>query len=327
MRASRVARLVVAGVCVTTVCIGGTMSASEASSPKFTKTKLLWSENFSGKAASAVPTIETYAEQMMDGPKTASGKTRTTYWAADQGDGSGSGGGAGWGNNEKEYYIDEMLSRDGQGNLAVTATRTDLHPDLAPLGWEDHIEWGYLSGKINTAGKLGFKYGYIEARIKTPAGNGTWPAFWLLGANVHHGVDWPQCGEIDIMENVGRDPMTVMGTIHGPGYSGGDGPTSNAYADAPVSDAFHKYAVLWLPNKIQWFFDGQLYQTLTPTSAGVNGEWVFNKEFFMIINVAMGGNLGGELDPSVESTTMLVDYVKYYKVKVGSKTYGTLYKH
>ena len=124
--------------------IGLTMP-SEAANVTYTK-KLLWAENFTGKAG-AVPTVETYAEQLNGSLFTK----RKTYWSADQGDGSGSGAGAGWGNNEKEYYIDEMISRDGKGNLRLRAVRTDLNDSLAPLGWQDHTEWAYLSGKISTA--------------------------------------------------------------------------------------------------------------------------------------------------------------------------------
>ena len=116
-----------------------------------------------------------------------------------------------------------------------------------------------------------------------------------------------------------------MGTLHGPNLFGADGPTANGYA-TNLSTGFHKYGLLWLPNKIVWTLDGKVYSTMTPSSSGFGSDWVFNQKFFLIMNLAMGGNLGGELDPGVTQADYLIDYVKYYKVKVGKKYYGTLYK-
>jgi beta-glucanase (GH16 family) len=173
------------------------------------QTQVLWQEDFKGPAG-RVPSIA-YTDASEDG--------REYEWQPDIGDGTG-GPGPGWGNNESEYYVNDAISLDGSesGALVITASKTtDAN---GPHGWREHHNWAYVSGKITTANRLSFHYGLIEARIKPPTDLGSWSAFWLLGDGLLSGTAWPECGEIDILESVGQEPNHLLGTIHGPGYSG-----------------------------------------------------------------------------------------------------------
>ncbi|MFC4060676.1 family 16 glycosylhydrolase [Planomonospora corallina] len=224
-------------------------------------------------------------------------------------------GGGGWGNNELQYYTNstQNVYHDGQGHLAITARKGN------PSGYQCHYgSCQYTSGRILTAGKFSQAYGRFEARIKIPKGQGIWPAFWMLG-----GGDWPNTGEIDIMENVGSAPNTVHGTVHGPGYSGGGGIGGSRTIGAPLGDAFHTYRVDWSPNLIVWYLDGSEYFRLTP--AGIRGNrWVFDHPFFMILNVAVGGNWPGSPNASTSfPQTMLVDYVRVSAWDGGGSGGGT----
>jgi beta-glucanase (GH16 family) len=158
-----------------------------------------------------------------------------------------------------------------------------------------------------------FAFGRVEARIELPVGQGLWSAFWMLGTNLDK-VGWPQSGEVDIVENIGREPATVHGTIHGPGYSGGSG-VGTEYelpAEAGVDD-FHTYAVEWTPDQIRWFVDDVNYFTATPDDIPAGADWVFNHPFLLILNLAVGGNWPGNPDESTTfPQTMLVDYVRVY---------------
>ncbi len=171
----------------------------------------------------------------------------------------------------------------------------------------------YTSARLLTAGKFSQKYGAIEARMKIPKGNGIWPAFWMLGDDLPS-VGWPQCGEIDIMENIGKEPRAVHGTLHGPGYSGGDGlgSTYNLPNNQAFGDAFHTYRVDWTASSISFSVDGHQYATKRP--ADTHGKkWVFDHNFFMIMNVAVGGGWPGPPDSStVFPQSLVVDYVKVY---------------
>ena len=211
-------------------------------------------------------------------------------------------GGSGWGNNEQQYYTNSTsnVRQDGQGHLAITARREN------PANYQCHYgTCQYTSGRILTADKFTQTYGRFEASIKIPKGQGIWPAFWMLGGN-----NWPTTGEIDIMENVGKEPNTVHGTVHGPGYSGAEGIGGGRTIGSALGDAFHNYAVEWSPNLIVWFLDGAEYFRITP--AGLGGDqWVFNHAFFMILNVAVGGYWPGYPDGTTSfPQTMLVDYVR-----------------
>jgi beta-glucanase (GH16 family) len=155
----------------------------------------------------------------------------------------------------------------------------------------------YTSARLLTKNRFEVAYGRVEARIKVPVGAGLWPAFWMLGTDIDQ-VGWPQTGEIDIMEYVGRLPNQVFGTLHGPGYSGGQSYGKIYDLGKPVADDFHVFAVEWQPDKITWFVDGIPYFTATPDDPFLQGkQWVFNHPFFMLLNVAVGGNFGGAVGP------------------------------
>jgi beta-glucanase (GH16 family) len=210
-------------------------------------------------------------------------------------------GGHGFGNNELEYYTDRGWNvRVSGGNLQIEARR------------EDRDGRHYTSARIRTAGLKERTYGRYEARIKIPRGKGIWPAFWLLGANCKDN-DWQRCGEIDIMENIGTEPALIHGTMHGPGYYGdqGFGQTS-ALASGAYADDYHVYALEWEPREVRWYRDGVLYHTARPDL--VKGQWVFDHPFFVILNLAVGGNWPGSPDATTTfPQRMLVDYVRVYR--------------
>jgi hypothetical protein len=207
--------------------------------------------------------------------------------------------GPNWYNGELQYYSQgtDNARLDGNGNLVIEARQ------------ETREGRQYTSARLKTERKKTFTYGRFEGRMKLPYGQGLWPAFWLLGAE---GGSWPACGEIDIMENLGREPSIAHGTIHGPGYSGADGPGASYTlpGDAKFSDDFHTFAIEWETDAIRWYVDGALYSTKTPADIGGN-TWVFNHPFFFILNVAVGGEWPGNPDSTtVFPQTMLVDYVR-----------------
>ncbi|MGW1133844.1 RICIN domain-containing protein [Streptomyces griseoluteus] len=203
-------------------------------------------------------------------------------------------------NHERQYYTSgtNNAALDGQGHLVITAKREN------PANYQCwYGSCQYTSARLNTSGKFNAQYGHVEARMKIPRGQGMWPAFWMLGTP----VNWPDSGEIDVMENVGFEPSTVHGTIHGPGYSGSGGigagyslPNGQAFADA-----FHTYAVDWAPDSITWTVDGNVYQRRTPADLG-GRTWVFNKPFFLILNLAVGGYWPGDPDGSTQFPAQLV---------------------
>jgi beta-glucanase (GH16 family) len=203
----------------------------------------------------------------------------------------------GWGNSELEYYTGgtENVATDGQGNLVIT-TKADDGSRMCYYG-----PCQYTSARLLTNKRFEVAYGRVEARIKVAQGAGLWPAFWMLGTNLDQ-VGWPQAGEIDIMEYVGRVPNQVFGTLHGPGYSGGQSYGAVYNLDAPVSDDFHVFAVEWQPDTITWFIDGIPYFTATPNDPFMQDkEWVFNHPFYLLMNVAVGGTLAvrsGPIPPS-----------------------------
>jgi len=176
----------------------------------------------------------------------------------------------------------------------------------------------YTSARLRTQGLQEFKYGRFEARLKVPEGAGLWPAFWMLGADFSEDAEdeanrWPNVGEIDVMEYLGREPDLIFGTAHGPGYSGGDGFTRWNRQDYPIADDFHTYAVEWEPDEIRWYYDGEHYHTVDRELVG-NREWVFDDEFFMIVNLAVGGQFPGPIDFDLEFPVYLyVDHVRVYQ--------------
>ena len=218
-------------------------------------------------------------------------------------------GGNGWGNQELEYYTGRPSNAHVEGgNLVIKALPENY---TGP----DKVTRNYTSARLKTQGKFSQSYGRFEARIKIPRGQGLWPAFWMLGANIDK-VQWPQCGEIDIMENIGKEPYLVHGTIHGPGYSG-EHAIGNMYAlsgEEKYADDFHIYAVEWKPKEIRFYVDDHLYETRTPADLPTGAKWVYDHPFFLLLNVAVGGGWPGNPDAtSAFPQTMLVDYVRVYK--------------
>ncbi len=217
-------------------------------------------------------------------------------------------GGGGWGNEELQYYREVGNAHlDGKGNLAITAIKLNSANDLSC--W--YGKCLYTSARLITKKKFEFKYGRVEARIKLPDGPGVWPAFWMLGNNIDS-TGWPGCGEIDIMEFIGREPSKIYGTVHGPGYSGANsvGGSISLAGGARASD-FHVYSAEWSENEIRWFFDGKEYHKFSRTNVPAGSKWVFDHPFFIIINFAVGGKWPGVPDPKTKfPQSMLVDYVR-----------------
>lgn len=211
-------------------------------------------------------------------------------------------GGHGWGNNQLEHNTNriENVAHNGEGFLVITARE------------EEYQGNAYTSARCNTNDKVEFTFGKVEARIDLPEGQGMWPAFWMLGANFPL-TNWPDSGEIDIMEYVGHEMRSTHGTIHGPGYSGGAGITSRYIHEDFVPDGFHVYGIEWEPDIIRFYVDEEIYFTVTPDSL-FDQDWVFNDPFFMIINVAVGGNWPGSPNATtVFPQEMLLDWVRVYQ--------------
>jgi beta-glucanase (GH16 family) len=277
-------------------------TAASTATPKILK--LLWSDEFNGKQG-VLPSSKS--------------------WSYDIGNGYG------WGNAELEYYTNKSanVSTDGKGKLVISANRiADAQGNALPnvAGAEQILnscwECQFTSAKIKTSNKLGFLYGRIEARMKVAPGEGTWPAFWLLGADLLDGNPWPECGEIDIVETRGVEPGMTSAALHGPGFGKGAGVGGTYQSSTPLSDAYHVYAIEWKKNQIDFYLDDHLITSETPASFAP-GRWVFNHEFFLILNLAMGGEFAGEIDPAILKTQLLVDYIRFYSVN-GT---GKLIKH
>jgi beta-glucanase (GH16 family) len=252
-----------------------------ASAAKGAKWKLVWSDEFNGPGGSGVD---------------------SSKWVFDL-------GGKGWGNQELESYTSRPRNvYIHDGNLVIQAQRENYTG-------ADGVSRNYTSARLKTAGKFSQTYGRFEARIKIPFGQGLWPAFWMLGDDIEK-TGWPDSGEIDIMENIGKEPSTVHGTIHGPGYSGGDGIGApfTLPGNQRVADDFHIYAIEWVPNTIRFYVDDALYETRTPSSLPAGRKWVYDHPFFLLLNVAVGGGWPGNPDATtVFPQTMLVDYVRVYQ--------------
>ncbi|MFJ5548062.1 ricin-type beta-trefoil lectin domain protein [Streptomyces sp. NPDC093225] len=237
-------------------------------------------------------------EDDFDGP--AGSAVDSAKWQTETGDNVN--------NHERQWYTagNANAALDGRGNLVITARRENPGNHQC---WYGRCE--YTSARLNTSGRFTRQYGHVEARMKVPRGQGMWPAFWMLGQDIGQ-VGWPNSGEIDVMENVGYEPSTVHGTLHGPGYSGAGGigaayglPGGRAFADD-----FHTFAVDWSPGSISWSVDGQVYQRRTPADLG-GRQWVYDKPFFLILNLAVGGDWPGNPDGSTPFPNQLVvDYVR-----------------
>ena len=204
-------------------------------------------------------------------------------------------GGHGWGNDELQYYTQRIENAIVQnGVLRINLLR------------EDYDTNRYTSARLLSYKKFDFRYGRVEVRAKLPEGRGTWPAIWMLGSNIAT-ADWPGCGEIDIMEHKGNTPGKIYGTLHYPGHSGADG-NGKTIMIKDAATAFHIYSVEWSPEYIKIYVDKKLYHTVKNSK-----QLPFNHNFFIILNVAMGGGFGGAVDPAFTKATMEVDYVRVYQ--------------
>jgi beta-glucanase (GH16 family) len=262
-------------------------TTSIVSTPPNTRWVQVWSDEFDGAAGAQI-----------DGAK----------WRYETADGCKEGI-CGWGNNEKEYYSDspENVALNGHGQLMIVARR-------APAGLTCH--YGpclYTSGKVTTRDKMLAAPGRVEARIKLPAGQGLWSAFWMLGHN-YPATRWPDCGEFDVMENKGSQPITTSSALHGPGYSGA---TPFVHARSLTSgtfvDDFHTFAVEWDSLHVRFFVDGVAPYAITRDEVEHFGRSVLDQPYFLILNLAVGGHFDG--DPQSDAifpATMLVDYVRVY---------------
>jgi beta-glucanase (GH16 family) len=247
--------------------------------------KLVWSDEFNGPNGSA--------------PDPA----RWTYDV----------GGHGFGNHELEYYTnrpENVVIQDG--NLVITA-RKETYTG------QDGVTRDYTSARLLTDKLFSHQNGRIESRIKIPEGKGMWPACWMLGENIGQ-VGWPECGEIDIMENVGFEPSSVHGTVHGPGYSGehGIGATFKLPEGKKFSDDYHVFTVDWEPDSIRFSVDNQVYHTVTRASLPEGAPWVYEHPFFLLLNLAVGGDWPGPPDESTKfPQEMKVDWIRVYEKQAG----------
>ena len=291
MRVSRSdARPIVPALCLSLLAMCGGHSSSASQTPTATPTPT--------PAPPAGPWMLTWSDEFDGADGSRPDESRWTYDI----------GGGGYGNQELETYTsrpDNVTIE--KGALVVTARAEGF---TGP----DGIPRDYTSARLKTEGRFGQTYGRFEARIQIPRGQGIWPAFWLLGANAG-AVGWPACGGIDIMENIGREPNTVHGTFHGPGYSGGSSigaafrsPTASRSPTAITSTRSNGTR-----REIRWYVDDHL-QTRRPSDLPGGSRWVFDHDFFIIINVAVGGEWPGDPNgASVFPQQMKVDYVRVYK--------------
>jgi len=252
------------------------IQCSNNSEPEEKNWQIIWQDEFEGPQG-----------QVPD-------STRWTYdtWGND----------SGWGNNQLEFNSNRPgnVSLDGAGHLAIVARE------------ESYGGLNYTSARIKTQSLFETTFGRFEARIMLPWGQGLWPAFWMLGNDIDS-VSWPQCGEIDIMEYRGQEPSQIEGTLHGPGYSGGQGIGSTyTLTNARFDTEFYTFAIEWNLDSINWYVDDEHFQTLR--SSDVTGDWVYDHPFFILLNLAVGGNwVGPPNENTIFPQTMLVDYVRVYQ--------------
>lgn len=241
-------------------------------------------------------TVTNFDQLVMQDEFDVDGAPNDAIWNYNIGNGDN-----GWGNNELQYYTDRPENvKVENGVLTITARR------------ESFMGSNFTSARILTQGKFEKAYGRFEARIQLPWGQGLWPAFWLLGANCDE-QPWPQCGEIDIMENRGQEPTLINGSVHGPGYNGGQAITKAYELENDRFDTdYHIFGIEWGVGYINYYVDDVLYNQITPDD--VPGEWVFDHPFFIIMNVAVGGDyVGSPTNATVFPQQMLVDYVRVYE--------------
>lgn len=213
----------------------------------------------------------------------------------------------GWGNNEAQVYTRRNHHLE-DGKLIITARKED---------------GGYTSTRITTKDKVEFQYGRVEARAKLPSGTGVWPAIWMLGSNIDE-VGWPGCGEIDILEYVGKDPGMVYTSLHTPDSHGNTINTRKTPV-ADIEDGFHLFAMEWEPDAIRFYTDGELVYTFSPKERTPE-VWPFDQPFYLVINLAIGGNFGGpQIDDSIFPQEFIIDYIRIFKCPEGQFRDGGCY--
>ena len=267
--------------CVAPVLLSG-LAACSGSARAVPEHEMVWSEEFDGSAG-ALPDDETWGFETF-------------------GDGSG--------NEELQCYtaVPGNAATDGEGHLVITALQQPGHQCV------DGSTNDYTSARITTQASHTWQYGRLEVRAQVPAGVGTWPAFWALGENKPE-VGWPRAGEIDVMEYVGRDPTTVKGSLHGPTDVGERWYlTREGDAGEALSGDFHTYAVEWDADGVEWELDGEPFGSVSRSEAEEQGIWVFDQPFYLLLNLAIGGTLGGPVSPDTAfPQRYLVDYVRVYQ--------------
>lgn len=292
-------RATVASLALITVLFSAV--SADATSPRTAapvKERILWTQSFNDKAGTKVD------------PK---------VWSYNTGAG-------GWGNNEQQFYTSKAanISTDGKGSLVISAVKLDVDDPKNSYITNWCIDCVYSSARVMTKDKIGFKYGSISARIQNPEGVGMWPAFWMLGAPRASCDGWPSCGEIDIVEARGSQPYHSVSSLHGPDYSGGSAISHYYFSgNTALTAGYHTYRVDWLPNSIKFYVDNKFVGGETKTSLSPR-DWVFNAEFYLIMNLATGGNFdGGQLDDTIPLAQMKIDWIRYTTYR----GVGTLVRH
>ncbi len=246
-------------------------------------------------------TVTTKFDLVLEDNFNVDGAPDPSIWAFEIGRGSQNDG---WGNNELQFYTDRPENAIVQNGYLIITAKQEAFQGAS-----------YTSARLKTQNLFDQQYGRFEARIKLPYGKGLWPAFWMLGSNFEED-GWPQCGEIDIMEYLGNSPTQILGTLHGPGFSGGESISKkyNLIGDR-FDNGFHIFGIEWTKDHINWYVDDVLYNQITRQQVeDEGGEWVFDNSFFMILNMAVGGNLPGNPDTNTMfPQRMIVDYVKVYQ--------------
>lgn len=241
-----------------------------------------------------IPEDPVYNNLIFEDDFKVNGEPDDSKWGYDIGRGDN-----GWGNAEAQYYTDRsenvVVEND---NLKIIARK------------ENFQGASYTSARLKTQDKFDFTYGRVDVRAKLPKGGGTWPAIWMLGANFPE-VGWPNCGEIDIMEHVGNDPGSIQSALHNPdSFANTKYKKSTDITDE--SDTYHVYSMIWSEEQISFYLDGARFYIYRPESRNSN-TWPYDKPQFLILNIAMGGSLGGDIDPTFTSSSMDIDYVRIYQ--------------
>ncbi|WP_409557879.1 family 16 glycosylhydrolase [Allomuricauda sp. AC10] len=254
---------------------------------------------FSGCSTDDTQIVTTFTNLVMEDNFDVEGAPNSEIWGYDIGTGEN-----GWGNQELQYYTDRTENVTVQNGVLLITAREESFENSS-----------YTSARLLTKDKFEQKYGRFEARIRLPYGQGIWPAFWMLGADIDENP-WPGAGEIDIMEYRGQNPTVLIGSVHGPGYSAGEAISKEYTLDNDRFDTgFHVFGIEWGPEYINFYVDDVLYNQITPED--VTGTWVFNKPFYILMNLAVGGTFVGS--PNAETQfpqTMIVDYVRVYNTEL-----------